>query len=273
LNCWICGNVADSEEHKFKASLLKRSFGKKYGPKNPHVFIQGEVYTYLENYKSKALKFPKVICTRCNNTLTKPHDNAFDIFVEYSIKNYKLLIENGTINFELIYGNDWQVQSNNFYKYIAKHMGCKIVTGNKPFDITDLSSYIKNDYLTPKLYITFDLKEGIHNTMMEFDLQYPHLYNSTTFYHNINQREFFGGWITIKSLSVVWIYANNFELNNNRMYKESKHKLKISYQKDFDLQKKFIDPLKLINFYEYGGEESLENLNRYFSGILGNLES
>lgn len=273
MNCWICGNVADSEEHKIKASLLKKSFGKKYGSKNPHVFIQGEDYTYLESYKSKALKFPKVICIKCNNNLTKPHDNAFDIFVEYSSNNYKFLLENETIDFKLIYGSDWQTQRNNFYKYIAKHLGCKIVTGDKPFDISELSSFIKNNFLTSKLYITFNLKEGIHNTMIDFDLHFDHLYNSTTFYHNLNKKVFFGGWITIKSLSIVWIYANNFEIKNNRMFNESKHEIMISYQKDFTRLTKFTDPLKLVHFYEYGGEESLDNLNNYFSRILANFES
>jgi hypothetical protein len=228
---------------------------------------------YLENYKSKALKFPKVICINCNNILTKPHDNAFDTFVEFGLNNYNLLLENGTIDFELIYGSNWQTQRNNFYKYIAKHLGCKIVTGDKPFDISELSSFIKNDFLTSKIYITFDLKEGIHNTMNDFDLNYNHLYNSITFYHNLNQKVFFGGWITIKSLSIVWIYANNFEINNNIMFKGSKHKMKISYQKDFNRPKKITDPLKIIKFYEYGGEENLDNLNKYFSGILTILES
>lgn len=38
-NCWICGKVADSEEHKFKASDIKKFHGKKIDA----YFISGKV--------------------------------------------------------------------------------------------------------------------------------------------------------------------------------------------------------------------------------------
>lgn len=273
MKCWICGNIADSEEHKFKASLIKKWFGKKYGPKNPHVYVQGEIITPLESYKSKLLKFPKVICIKCNNDLTKPHDNAFDIFTEYSSNNYQHLLENRIIDFESIYGRDWQVQRNNFYKYLAKHAGCKIVTGNKPYDVSELAKFIKTDSHTSNLYITFDLKEGINNTMVNYNLKYNHLYNSITFYHDINQKEYFAGWITFNSFSIVWIYSNNFKLNTSRMFQSSKCDLNISYQNKIEEQINDTDPQRLIKFYEYGGEDTLENLNKYFTKILEIIES
>jgi hypothetical protein len=81
-NCWICGNVADSEEHKFKASDLKRFHGKKMDA----YYVSGEAIK-IDSYKDKVLKFPKVICINCNNTLTGPHDDAYDKFVDFCFRN------------------------------------------------------------------------------------------------------------------------------------------------------------------------------------------
>jgi hypothetical protein len=84
MNCWICGNIASSEEHKFKSSLLRRHFGKKYPKSNPMLYFSGGRQIEIDDYKHKKLKFEKVICSDCNNNKTQLHDDAYNIFSSYT---------------------------------------------------------------------------------------------------------------------------------------------------------------------------------------------
>ncbi|MBK9271279.1 MAG: hypothetical protein IPM48_06750 [Saprospiraceae bacterium] len=76
--CWLCGEIANSEEHKFKASILKRHFGKNYS-KNKHTYISGKEEKTIDSYKSKELKFPPIICEDCNNNKTRSADVSYDL--------------------------------------------------------------------------------------------------------------------------------------------------------------------------------------------------
>ena len=70
--CWICGNPANSEEHKFKSSLLRRKFGKKYKGENQLLYFCGDDEFPVESYKSKELKlYAKIVITLLQIRMTK----------------------------------------------------------------------------------------------------------------------------------------------------------------------------------------------------------
>ena len=82
LKCWICGNEADSREHKHKKTDVNRAF--KNVPTNDKyigVFKSGEIERHVQGVDSKLLKFEKVICQRCNNQSSQPHDFAYEKFL------------------------------------------------------------------------------------------------------------------------------------------------------------------------------------------------
>lgn len=87
--CWIRGNVADSEEHRIKASDLRRYLGKNFDAfyKSDEFIFEGKA-----SYKNKLLKFPKIICQNCNNNVTKDADVSYDEFIKYIGGNFNNLI-------------------------------------------------------------------------------------------------------------------------------------------------------------------------------------
>lgn len=81
MKCWICqNNDANSEEHKFKASDIRRQFGKSFDA----IYYDGENLHSFNSPKDKLIKFPKVICIDCNNNQTRNADIAYTEFFENS---------------------------------------------------------------------------------------------------------------------------------------------------------------------------------------------
>ena len=137
--CWICGGIANSKEHKFKASDIKRAFGKKFDA----FLFNGDEVQEFNSYKDDIIQFPKVICVDCNNNKTRKHDNAYDEFVIYAYKNQKKILRERKIDFQDVYGEElWLEKKIDLYRYYAKHAGCKVFTSKLEFDLFNVSNFI-----------------------------------------------------------------------------------------------------------------------------------
>lgn len=129
--CWICGiRPADSAEHKFKASDLKRMMGD--GDELIHFDADGNQTSIrgqngIKRDRFGKVKYEKSICRKCNNTVTQPHDDAYDSFVEHLVDVHDSLPRIKFINLRKIYGRDWREQSRNLARYFAKHFGCRLM--------------------------------------------------------------------------------------------------------------------------------------------------
>jgi hypothetical protein len=272
-NCWICGNIADSEEHKFKASDLKKSYGKKIDG----YYISGEVVE-INSYKDKVLKFPKVICINCNNNLTRPHDNAYDKFVNFCFENHKEILKSRIINFEDIYGKNWELEKVNLYRYYAKHAGCKIVTSNMKVDVKDLSDFIKGNNQVSDFILQFELKAGVKAIMNAFNLanKYSHLYNSETCKWNVHVSPKFGGWLTNNYTTTNWVFGKNINTNSSEVFKSKYEVLLITDGHFFDINEedenqefsraKFID--QYVVGFENGYNQSFDQKVSYFESLI-----
>ena len=88
--CWICGNIADSGEHRIKQSDMKILFGSNI--KNELLlFTDEDKVIPLQSQNSKLLK-TKVLCKKCNNTETQPYDKAYEKFIQYIALNKEEII-------------------------------------------------------------------------------------------------------------------------------------------------------------------------------------
>jgi hypothetical protein len=96
-SCWICLDaIANSREHKAKASDLRSIFGKK--PEKPIFLYQRDAFRdgcikkiKLQSVNDSNLKWSKSICQRCNDTLTQPYDRSWESFFLMS-KNHQIKI-------------------------------------------------------------------------------------------------------------------------------------------------------------------------------------
>ena len=91
MNCWICNNEANSGEHKFKASDIKRFHGKTFN--EPMIIkLDGKDFP-LQGPNSSLAKYTQRICQVCNNNLTSSHDKAYDAFIKGITDKFKLYKE------------------------------------------------------------------------------------------------------------------------------------------------------------------------------------
>ncbi|KAB7884617.1 hypothetical protein [Poseidonibacter ostreae] len=185
MNCWICGAIADSGEHKIKKSLLKKVYSDDFKNKEMRHIKYGEE-TKLPGPNSNKIKFKKVICSKCNNSRTQSHDASFDIFIDFIIKHYELINEKRIIDFKEIYGEKFPEQQTNLFKYFVKIFGCDLSENNfiVPSDIVQL---IDKTFFKTRLKITFSINEQIVTSNSPTNLLYGNGYLITTDF-NLNSR-------------------------------------------------------------------------------------
>ena len=156
--CWICGEEADSKEHKIKKSDLKLRHGSGEDFRSQELMHRGLDGSprKLQGVNSNLVKFDKFICKKCNNQLTQPHDNAYEKFMDYVIINKKLIVKNKVINLNDVFQIDCQANTENLYKYCVKHFGCKLreCEYKVPKDVVNI---IKNNVVDTYLCLTFSI--------------------------------------------------------------------------------------------------------------------
>jgi hypothetical protein len=264
--CWICGNNADSQEHKFKASDLRRLYGKNYANRDMHYHLDEEE-TKIESFKSKELLFPKVICTLCNGTRTQPHDEAYDKFVKYVEGNFEILLQSQLIDLENIYGKNWITEKANLLRYVAKHAGCKIVTGDKIYDLADLSNFILGESNTKELKVHFVLNEGMYQFIKQVNTtdNYGHIFNGATKCFQVGIYDAFGGWISYQWISIIWVVSKGTRITNDPLVKEEL--LEVEYLKDCDSFGDMNLQEVMLNI-EHNGSMTLDEEVEYFKGLI-----
>lgn len=125
--CWICGGTADSSEHIFKAADLKRMFdrdGYSFDDLPFHFSERGSAR--VPGPKSKRIKYPPLICRRCNNDRTADFDRAYDRLSAWFAASQA----NGgpeIMDLSAVFGLQWRDGVQLFRRYCAKCLGCRIV--------------------------------------------------------------------------------------------------------------------------------------------------
>jgi hypothetical protein len=127
LSCWICGDVADSGEHAFKARDLRRIFKQDgYAPNDLPFYFYEQGYERIRGPKSERMKYSDLICTRCNNDRTSAFDRAYDRLSDWFAtqqNNYTMM----EIDFREVFGKNYVQSIDAFRRYSAKALGCKLL--------------------------------------------------------------------------------------------------------------------------------------------------
>jgi hypothetical protein len=87
--CWICGQPADTAEHRFKATDIRRAI--RLSQRQP-AYLQINLQATnkeIDSAKAKALQYSKSLCGYCNNTRTQPYDRAWERLSEYIRTNWR----------------------------------------------------------------------------------------------------------------------------------------------------------------------------------------
>ena len=157
MNCWICGELANTGEHKIKKSLLNDIFKKNFDIKSLQHFKNGK-FTTLQGANSKKIQYLNSLCTICNNHKTQVFDFAFDKFFKYIKNNHKTIFKTKMIDFSVIYGNNYNLESINLFKYFVKIFGCDLRDNNLKVPI-DSVDFLNNKSSRVNLTIGFSIKD------------------------------------------------------------------------------------------------------------------
>lgn len=118
--CWWCGAIADSREHRHKASVLR----KMWGADGLYLGRPGASPYRLNSSKSSAVKFGRTLCRSCNNVKSQSFDLAYDTYAAYVQANHPDLAHVGRIDWRDVFGAGWEAQARDLGCYFVKNLGC-----------------------------------------------------------------------------------------------------------------------------------------------------
>ncbi|MGP3634642.1 hypothetical protein ACTU45_14925 [Streptomyces sp. 24-1644] len=122
--CWWCGDKANTREHKFKLSDLRRM---STGSSEPLVWGDDKTLANIRSLrKSDRVKFSPNLCSNCNNARSQKFDYAYEKFSDYVWSRRGSLWRSRFMDMGEIYGDEWQGESLDLARYIVKHAGCRI---------------------------------------------------------------------------------------------------------------------------------------------------
>ncbi len=159
MKCWICGNKADSGEHRIKRSDLVSVHGE--GP-----YKKGQTLLMMKDGKeikiqgpnSKYLKYSNSLCRQCNGTATQRFDNAYSRFIDYFNEQESEILAKRLIDFENVYGENYEAEQRRLYKYFLKSFGCRLVEAGKSVPKNLVEIFNLKQFRT-NLFITFAVNE------------------------------------------------------------------------------------------------------------------
>jgi YgiT-type zinc finger domain-containing protein len=128
--CWICGDPADSDEHRRKRSDLVSRYGRSWKPEQQPFVIRGDgrsFWTRLQGPDDRKNLYRKMLCCACNNARTRPFDKAYQAFSNWVLAMGATLHEKEEINFVEIFGMAWEARTLDLLRYFTKCLGCQIV--------------------------------------------------------------------------------------------------------------------------------------------------
>lgn len=160
--CWICGDKADSAEHRLKKSDLVRAHGRgPYMGPSALSHVRGGKEAHIQGPESKHLKYSPSLCQYCNNTRTQPFDRAYEHFIAWVLNHHEdLVLRKRFIDLSEVYGCRWESQQRDLYKYFTKSFGCRLVDAEIPVpaDVVDL---IGQERFRTRLRLSFAVNEDI----------------------------------------------------------------------------------------------------------------
>jgi hypothetical protein len=154
--CWICrSNPANSGEHRLKASDI-RARVPNLGP-GKGVFLQRGRATNdpIISPKARILKYPKSLCTSCNDTLTQPYDVAWEKLSKYFRESWGSIVKRGFIDLSKPFPGRTGAAALEVHLFFVKLFGCKIHEGGGvPIDLTQLSQALLTRTAHPEISLT-----------------------------------------------------------------------------------------------------------------------
>jgi hypothetical protein len=211
MDCWICGESADSGEHRIKASDLRHYFGE-ISPRSP-VFLHSDTHRNIPIHSSRSdkLKTSKVLCRRCNDTRTAAYDNAWDILRHELTQKWGVLKKTRRFKLQSAFPSAVSRQSINFHLFFVKLFGCRIADEKLPIELSEFSRSIMDDRPHPNVYLSFNMRNiplGVYLGVSEVHAkEYAGVCEAATWYYSFGELDVQVSWFRekpIKNIPYAW---------------------------------------------------------------------
>lgn len=177
--CWWCGDLATTEEHRIKASTLRRVGRAEDGTTNPsNVFKMSSDYqrSLQTLKKGPQVRWRRNMCASCNNSRSQAFDRAYDVFEAFLVSHCDVMVAWTRVDWKDVYGKDWRTGSRNLARYFAKQLGCMLATYDLPVP-DDIPRFLDGATRCPSVcfelainprVVTFMQAEGADADMSKF---------------------------------------------------------------------------------------------------------
>ncbi len=210
--CWWCGSKDLSREHKFKKTDLDLLYGKSAYPKNKRIALIKHTTSSnpipIQSSKSDYLKFKKTLCENCNNSRSADFDKAYEKVISYYLENDKAIKSRGWVDMKCIFGDEWEREKGDFFRYCVKHVCSRLVESNIQPSV-NLISFLNYKEELRDIKFVFQIK---NYKFGEYEDRIDHLYLGPM--NVFSQHHLFIGekltsvasWYTIKQLSINYVF-------------------------------------------------------------------
>ena len=153
MNCWICGESANTGEHRIKKSDLGLVF-QNVSPEKP-IYTKTEFGKFVKigSLDSDRFKSRAKICHHCNTTRSQPFDQAWKQLSKYLQANTKRLRIGDRISLHRVFPGSTKESMLNVHLYFLKIFGCLIIEHEIPTPIRPFSEAILNISEHSQVYI------------------------------------------------------------------------------------------------------------------------
>jgi hypothetical protein len=150
--CWI---------YNSDKKLTREHFPKKADTRS---YMQaGRLYRHSANRRNEIIQGPgserltlgAPMCALCNNTLTQPHDRAWDALRDHLLADWPAIVAAGEFDLRSIYSTDWVLRAMELHLYFLKVLGCVIVEQRIPIPIEPLRNALLSGSAHPCMYLVF----------------------------------------------------------------------------------------------------------------------
>lgn len=152
MNCWICGDNAQTGEHQIKASDMRSIFGhvRQNRPLFRHSVSRKNVP--VKGIDAEIMKFDALLCAQCNNRRTQPHDRAWQALSAY-LRSRPKVGGGDRIDLGKVFPGAVHKSMLHVHLFFVKLFGCLITENSIPIDIGDFSNAILNNNAHPKVHL------------------------------------------------------------------------------------------------------------------------
>jgi hypothetical protein len=155
MQCWICGDDADTGEHMIKGSDLRDLFGHTTTHKPLYRKINSEQREIVQGPRSTKLKFKTELCSVCNNARTQQHDKSWEALSKLLRNRVDPIKPGEVIRLATAFSGGLRPGPLGVHLYFCKLTGCLVRDGSVPLETDSLAQAILGNKPHPNIYLGF----------------------------------------------------------------------------------------------------------------------